>query len=171
MRESLALRMMAEGIPLTVDWGIDLFDFRLRQIHAHWAALHRGEAMPLKQDFRASDLRSVLPYLFLVDVLRAPDDFRLRLAGTHFETFAQARLTGKRVTEAFPPEFSAAVLKLWGEAVETRRPLHAIGQLWVPSRNYVRWEGIILPLVSDNGAIEQLLGGVVFSYPPKNQAA
>ena len=133
--------------------------------------MHRGDAMPLREDFRPSDLRAVLPYLFLVDVLRAPDDFRLRLTGTHFETFAQQKLTGKRVTEAFPPDFGAAVLKLWGEAVETRRPLHAIGQLWVPTRDYVRWEGIILPLVSQNSAIEQLLGGVVFSYPNKNKAA
>jgi hypothetical protein len=160
---------MAEGIPLTVDWGIDLFDFRLRQIHAHWTAMHRGDQMPLRDDFHASELKSVLPYLFLVEVL--PGDFRLRLTGTHFETFAQQKLTGLRVTEAFPPDFSAAVKKLWGEAVETRRPLHAIGQLWVPSRNYVRWEGIILPLASHNGAVEHLLGGVVFSYPNKNKAA
>ncbi len=162
---------MGQGIALTVDWGIDLFDFRLREIHAHWTALHKDGAMPLRADFRPAQLRQVLPYLFLVDVEREPKDFRVRLAGTHFENFVQQKLTGKRVSEAFPPDFGAAVLKLWGEAVETRRPLHAIGQLWMPGRDYVRWEGIILPLASEEGEIDQLLGGVVFSYPNKNQAA
>ena len=162
---------MASETPVSVDWAIDLFDHRLRQIHSHWTRLHRGTALPLRRDFRPSELRAVLPYVFLVEVLSEPRDFRLRHAGTHFEEFAQQKLSGKRVVEAFPPDFGASVLKLWGEAVESRRPLHAIGQLWVPDRDYVRWEGLILPLAADDGTIEQLLGGVVFSYPKKTQAA
>lgn len=162
---------MSSKSPVSVDWAIDLFDHRLRQIHAYWTSLHRGNALPLKSDLRPTDLRAVLPYVFLADVLQEPKDFLLRLVGTHFETFAEQKLTGKRVTEAVPQDFGETVLRLWGEAVDTRRPLHAVSRLWIPTRRYVRWEGVVLPLVSETGTVEQLLGGIVFSYPTETRAA
>jgi hypothetical protein len=149
---------------VTVNWDINAaLDHRLHQIHAYWKSCCRGRRMPARSDIDPVDVPALLPFIFLVDVLSDPRDFRFRLAGTHFRTFAGTEVTGRLVGDVFPPEFNAEVLYHWNNCVERQELAVGSGKLWVPERDHVEWEGIILPLSPDGTTVNMLLGGVIFT--------
>jgi hypothetical protein len=102
------------------------------------------------------------PYIFVIDVLENPQDFRFRLAGTHFREAVGEEVTGKHIAAVFPPAFGAEVHQIWSRVVDERRPVRGMGDLWVPGREFVKWEGLVMPLSADGHAVNMLLGGVVF---------
>jgi hypothetical protein len=138
-------------------------DRRLRQLHAYWAGLCDGRRMPSREDVDPLEVPALLPFIFLIDVLDDPQDFRFRLAGTHFREFAGEEVTGKRIGEIFPPEFCAEVRMQWAGVVAEKAPKSGSGQLWVPGREYVSWEGVILPLSPDGDRVTMFLGGGIFA--------
>jgi len=91
-----------------------------------------------------------------------PRDFCFRLAGSEFKDGSGQDLTGRLISEAFPPEFNAEVQQAWSLAVERRQPKWGRGRLWVEERDFVTWEGVVMPLQNDNSEIHQLLGAAVF---------
>lgn len=103
-------------------------------------------------------MKHLLPYVFMVDVLRSLD-FRFRLAGTHFFDATGSDPTGKLISEVFPDDYCDEVRFHWREAVEQMRPKMGSGVLWGCGRDHLRWEGLVLPLSSERGAV--LLGGFV----------
>ena len=119
--------------------------------------------MPARSDIDPVDVPRLLPFIFLVDVLNDPRDFRFRLAGTHFRNFAGTEVTGRLIGEVFPPEFNAEVLYHWSNCVDRQAPVVGSGKLWVPDRDHVEWEGVVLPLSPDGTSVNMLLGGVIFT--------
>jgi hypothetical protein len=104
----------------------------------------------------------LLPSVFLVDVLDDPRGFRFRLVGTAFTQAAGQELTGLRIGEIFPPEFQAQVFDGWNAIVENYGPNWALGMMWLKERDYLQWQGVLLPLQSQNGKIDLLMGAGVF---------
>src|SRR5436190_2826857 len=82
-------------------------DHRLHQVHAYWQSRRAGRQMPSRSDIDPTDIPGLLPFVFLVEVLNEPRDFRFRLAGTHFSEFAGMEVTGRTIGEVFPPAFNA----------------------------------------------------------------
>jgi len=148
---------------ITADWNMDrLRQPVLRDLHAYWNSRRRNRSMPARADIDVVEIPALLPYVFLVDVLEEPLDFRFRLAGTHFRESTGQEVTGKRIVEVFPQQFGDEVRRIWGKAVEERRPVLGRGDLWISGREYVKWEGAVLPLAAPDRSINMLLGGVVF---------
>ena len=157
------IAMTAEKPLISVEWGD--FHFResvLREILDYWHKRRGARPMPARSDIEVTELPSLLPYIFIIDVLENPRDFRFRLAGTHFREAVGEEVTGKRLAEVFPPEFGAEVRQIWGSVVDDQRPVRGTGDLWVPGREYVKWEGVAMPLSTDGRTVNMLLGGVVF---------
>jgi hypothetical protein len=148
---------------ITVNWDVTtLQDKRLRDLLVYWLKLSGDRAIPSRNDFDPLDIPRLLPFLVLVDVLDDALDFRFRLTGTHFREFAGDEATGKMIGEVFPPDFCAEVRTHWGNSIKQRQPLLGKGELWVSGRDFIRWEGIILPLSPDGATVNMLLGGIVF---------
>jgi len=137
-------------------------DKRLLNSHIFWQPLLTEGDSPYRRDFKPTAMRGLLPYMFLVDVLRNPCDFRFRLTGSEFKDGSGQDLTGRLISEAFPPDFYKEVQQEWGLVVETRQPKWGRGRLWVKERDYVTWEGVVMPFQNDNSEIHQLLGAAVF---------
>jgi len=149
---------------ITANWEMSAAaDPRLRQIHAYWQSRCGDRRMPSRADIDPVDVPALLPFIFLVDVLSDPRDFRFRLTGTHFRDFSGLELTGLRIGEAFPPEFAAEVHHHWSSCVDRGLPAVGSGRLWLPGRDHVGWEGVILPLSPDGASANMLLGGVIFT--------
>lgn len=72
-------------------------------------------------------------------------------------------VTGLLIGDVFPPAFNAEVHDHWSNCVERRAPLVGAGRLWVPDREHVEWEGIVLPLSPDDATVNMLLGGAIFT--------
>jgi hypothetical protein len=138
-------------------------DPRLIEIHAHWHARCRGRPMPSRADIDPTQIPPrLLPFIFLVEVLNEPRDFRFRLAGTHFRDFTGAEATGQLIADVFPPEFCAEVRYHWNSSVDRKAPKIGAGKLWVPGKSHIGWEGIVLPLSPDGEHVNMLLGAVIF---------
>ena len=147
---------------IAADWDLkNLHEPVLRELHAYWSGRRGQRPMPARADIDVVDIPTLLPFLFLVDVLDAPRDFRFRLAGTHFRETTDQEVTGKHIAEVFPEQFGDEVRRIWSTVVEERRPVLGRGNLWIPGREYVKWEGVVMPLACDQ-TINMLLGGVVF---------
>jgi hypothetical protein len=148
---------------IAADWDMDkLREPLLRDLHAYWNGRRGDRSMPARADIDVVEIPTLLPYVFLIDVLEQPRDFRFRLAGTHFRETTEQEVTGKRIAEVFPAQFGEEVRRIWSKAVEERRPVVGHGNLWISGREYVKWESVALPLACDDHAINMLLGGVVF---------
>jgi hypothetical protein len=52
------------------------------QLFAYWASRRQGAKLPSRRDLHPGDIKRLLPTLSLIDVVRDPLDFRVRLAGT-----------------------------------------------------------------------------------------
>jgi hypothetical protein len=157
---------------ITADWDMGtLREPVLRNLHAYWESRRGDRPMPARADIDIVQIPTLLPYLFLIDVLDAGRDFRFRLAGTHIRDVTDDEVTGQHVGEAFPPDFGAEVRRIWSKVVEKRRPVCGRGRLWVPGREHVTWEGVAMPLAEDDGVVNMLLGGVVFQLRSRDRAA
>jgi hypothetical protein len=118
--------------------------------------------MPARPDIDVAEIPALLPYIFVIDVLEHPRDFRFRIAGTHIRATLGEELTGRHIADAFPPEFGGEVKAIWSQVVDTRAPVRGWGDLWVPGREHVKQEGLAMPLSADGETVNMLLGGVVF---------
>lgn len=138
-------------------------DWRLLRLHGYWVSLCRGGEIPNWKDVKPSGVpRGVIRYVFLLDVLNNPRDFRFRLAGTAFGEGSGLEVTGLSINEVFPPAYGAKVLKLWSHAVDARKVLWGSGHVWTEQMSFMPWQGLVMPLRSDDGEVVQLIGGAVF---------
>ena len=157
----------APGV-ITAHWDMTAaVDQRLHQLHTYWKSRCGARRMPGRSDIDPVDVPGLLPFIFLVDVLSDPRDFRFRLAGTHFRDFAGREVTGLPIGEVFPPAFNAEVLYHWSACVDRGAPAVGSGSLWVPERDHVGWEGIVCPLSPDGTLVNMLLGGAIFTQTPQ----
>jgi hypothetical protein len=93
---------------ISADWRMEtLRDSRLRKLVAQWERMRRHRVLPTRRDVDPAEFADILPYVFMVDVLRDPLDFRFRLAGTNFREVAGLEVTGKRIAEVFPDDSAA----------------------------------------------------------------
>jgi hypothetical protein len=148
---------------IAADWDMEkLAAPPLRELHGYWDQRRDGRSMPARADIDIALIPTLLQYVFLVDVLDGGRDFRFRLVGTHFRDVTGQEVTGQHVAEAFPEQFGAEVRQIWGRVVEERRPVFGRGNLWIPGREHVKWEGIAMPLAEDDRTVNMLFGGVCF---------
>jgi hypothetical protein len=155
-----AIRVEWEPVPET--------DERLLKLHAHWLSICPNGRVSSRKDFKPAAITSLLPFVFLVDVLSGPRNFRFRLAGTAFAPVIGREITGLLIDEVFPPEYNLEVLEGWNVVVGEYGPNWGSGDLWQKERAFIRWQGVILPLRSDGAETKQLLGAAVFTW--KNPA-
>ena len=85
---------------------------------------------------------------------RKQADYRV-IGGTPLRHDATDKVTGRA-------QFGADVRRVWTKVVEEKRPVRGCGNLWIPGREHVKWEGIAMPLAEDDRTVNMLLGGVLF---------
>src|SRR5215471_13459596 len=78
---------------------------RLKRLFAYWCAAKRGRRMPARRDLDPLDFPYALGYVMLVDVLREPLRFRVRLHGTEITRRVFYDLTGKLLDDIPDPEY------------------------------------------------------------------
>src|SRR5215471_9155517 len=78
--------------------------------------------IPGRNDLHPDEMRSLLPYLFLVDVEPVPIGFRFRLVGTEISRWAGREYTGVRVNEQeYGPNWHL-VFQAYARVVRTGEP-------------------------------------------------
>jgi hypothetical protein len=130
-------------------------DPRLRRFYDYWAGKRGERRFPARCDIDPLEFPYVLGNLLLVDVLRDPQRFRVRLHGTNLVTRMNYDMTGKLLDEVPRPEYRTYVLDRCRGLVASGEPLALVYDLvldgWIS-----RYEALWLPL-SDDGINVTLL--------------
>jgi hypothetical protein len=138
----------------------------ITNLHSYWQRQKGNKGCPSRSDIRPKDLTSFLPHVFLVDVLDEAN-FRFRLAGSHFCELTNRRMAGDVIEAIFPDMFCAEVRRAWQQASQGATVLGR-GQVWIPAKDFLQWEGIVLPLSQSGQDIDTLVG--VIEFQPRRAA-
>ena len=139
-------------------------DPRLAQLYRYWLSITpRGGGLPGRQHFDPLDIPSLLPWLWLVDVWRAPLRFRYRLLGTEHVRVMERDMTGQWIDEAHAgftgsdtyPQFVAAAERAAIGYRKGEPPFHV-------AKDHLEMERLLLPLAADGKAVDMLLAITVY---------
>jgi hypothetical protein len=148
-------------IELETGWTLPPADSNeLIGIHRYWAEIKGRKARPSRQDIRPKELSPYLPYVFLVDA--AGDDFRFRLAGSHFTQATGQPMAGSPIAQIFPDLFCEEVRDAWGQCARYSTTVFGRGKMWLPEKDYLQWEGMVMPLADGDGEANMLFGAIKF---------
>jgi hypothetical protein len=133
----------------------------LIRLYDYWQARHRDGRLPGRADIDPMELRFLLGNLLLVDVLRDPQRFRYRLAGSNLTRFLKRDPTGRLVDEHPDPTFRQMALAIYGEVTSAAKPL-ATRRNTVIDNRLRRYETLLLPLAGDGVTVDMILVGMRF---------
>ena len=128
----------------------------LRQLYAYWDERRAGRTMPARADIDPVDFAYALGNVILVDVLRAPMRFRIRLHGTTLAERAGYELTGKMLDELPITDFRTLATQSFTTIATTGRPFHSSRDR-VLDGHHRAYETLMLPLSEDGTAVNMLL--------------
>jgi hypothetical protein len=135
----------------------------LRILLAYWRSKCGPDGrLPARHQIEPVELRSLLPYIYLVDVL--PDErFRVRLLGEAHVAVYGPGLTGRIIDDIFPSEHAAEFNRLYRAVVRRRAPVFNAGQVfWWRHKEWLSFEGLHAPLSTDGKRIDMIFAGGVF---------
>ncbi|MCK5908527.1 MAG: PAS domain-containing protein [Caulobacter sp.] len=129
-----------------------------QEMFAYWASLRRGAGLPGRVDLHPSNMKRLLPTVSLIDVMREPRDYRLRLAGTGLYGVYGREITGKSLTDVYNTAAAEYWRKELVKVVDERRPgvgVHSLAWRGAPHMS-ILW--LRLPLASNGKDVDMILG-------------
>jgi hypothetical protein len=138
---------------------------RHRQLFAYWRDKRRGARLPGRADIDPIEIPRHLPCLALIDVVRHDEtlDFRYRLTGTEIVDKAGRDPTGKSFGQLYSGTYLQQAYATYRDIVRSGQP--AMSQRVFPadpSRRFVTYDRLILPLAADGQTVDMLMLHVVF---------
>lgn len=133
----------------------------------YWQSLCHGGMLPRRTDLDPLAIRSLLPHVYLIDVLptEIPDrwQFRVRLLGEkHVEVYGPG-LVGRVIDDVFPAAVAAEFNRLYAAVARRRTPIVNRGRVsWLRNKEFLEYEGLHAPLTGDGRSIDGIFGAGAF---------
>lgn len=140
-------------------------DGRIDRLHRYWQSIRPGPALlPGRQHINPWDVpRGLLPWIWLIDVQRAPLRFSYRLAGTGYVDVKERNVTGRSLDEAYPGFARSIAYPQFAAGVEERRLSYYAGPpLFHVKKGYDRAERLMMPLARNGRDVDMLLAMTLF---------
>jgi hypothetical protein len=141
--------------------GAKIGDPKLRRFYDYWVGKCGQRRFPARRDIDPLEFPYVLGNLMLVDVLRDPQRFRVRLHGCNLVARMNYDMTGKLLDHVPRPEYRAYVLDRCRGLVENGEPLLILHDLvldgWIS-----RYEALWLPLSDDGVHVDLLICAIIY---------
>ena len=129
-----------------------------QELFAYWASLRRGASLPARMDVHPTSMKRLLPTVSLIDVVGAPRDYRLRLAGTGLYGVYGREITGRMIGDVYNKDAFDYWRKELDKVVDERRPgvgVHSLAWRGAPHTS-ILW--LRLPLASNGKDVDMILG-------------
>jgi hypothetical protein len=149
--------MLAHSVPPRLP---NIINERLRQLLAYWEKERGDRSMPARTDIDPVELRFILGHIILLEVMREPLQFRVRLQGTEMQWWMGHDLTGKTLDQLASAELEAVAYECLTNTVETAAPYHTIGDEIIDDMPR-RFEALLLPLGNDGVTVNMVLAAVL----------
>jgi hypothetical protein len=146
------------------DLETQLVDERLRRLFVYWRGLRDGRRMPARRELDPIAFRYLLGHVCLIEVLRDPLRFRVRLHGTAMAARIHQDLTGKLVDALPESDLKTYLLERCRGLVERAEPLRVEHEREFEGRIH-RYEALWLPLADDGETVSMLMLAMI--YPPE----
>jgi hypothetical protein len=146
----------------------------LRQARSFWDRVRGSRSMPGLSGIDPVEMsRSILPHVFLCNVLEHPRRYVCRLGGTILEEHL-GPLKGKTVNDLHFGAKTADILRLYDDAVSHRTPTDCCYDFIGADNRRYHFKGLLMPLSPNDNDVHWLFGIVLFydlKYPRLNPTA
>lgn len=116
---------------------------------------------PARADMRPEEIRNLLPYIYILEVVGSPERFRFRLAGTHFVSEYGGEVTGKFLDEIDLDNVSSPILAEYEKASSECIPIASSWHFVKNDGRELDYEHLILPLSGDGQTVNMLFCAAV----------
>ena len=143
-------------------------DVVLRELYGYWFMKKKGGLLPSRSEIDPNEMRRLLPNIILMDVLRDPLCFRIRLMGTECEAGYGADATNQCLDKLDLGNRTSDILQDCRYAALSQEPLYKYYNVTKQDGHELCFELLLLPLSSDGLTVDMLLGGMAFGRAPAN---
>jgi hypothetical protein len=128
------------------------------ELFAYWASRRGGAKLPARRDLDPAGVKRLLPTISLIDVVREPLDFRMRLAGTGLYDVYGREITGRRIGDIY----NNAAADYWrvelASVVRERKPAVGVHNLAWRGASHLSILWLRLPLATNGTDVDMILG-------------
>lgn len=130
----------------------------VRRFHNIWQAKRGDRLMPSWQDIDPSEMRAILPNMFVISIEQSPFRIFYRLIGTKAVVFRH-ELTGRYLDEVveYSDEVRAELVKEYQMVCAQKRPTYSKDTLKTKFGNTLIVFGSIFPLSSDGETVDRCI--------------
>lgn len=140
-----------------------------RQIHPgiaraaqYFLDISHDRELPRRRDFRPTNVRSILGYVFLIDVL--PSDYRFSLFGEHMAMLYGTNLSNTLLSVVGDEKLRGFLRKTYDAVVAARSFQYLRGRYTWPDRS-VPIERLLVPMADDAGKLSTIFGLTIPDIP------
>ena len=138
-------------------------DDRHTQIYKYWLEKKGTKHVPSRSDLDPIDIPSLLPNIFLFDVMWDPLDYRMRLVGTRLVQVMERDCTGMHFDEIYQGERALKVREDYDRVAMKFEPVYSEIRAGWMNRNYLTYYRLMLPLSDDGLRVNMMLGLTTFT--------
>lgn len=138
-------------------------DSRLRRLYDYWLAKRGTRRFPARADIDPLDFPYLLGNIMLLDVVRDPLRFRVRVHGTEMVMRAGYELTGKFLDDLPISDYRSYVRERCEGLVRDGEPL-LIRHNRALDGKARRYEAIWLPFADDGDSVSMLLCALIYDW-------
>ena len=126
-----------------------------------WKRVAAGRLAPRREEITPALLRSVLPSIWMIDVIDGGKDFRFRFAGDRVIQFMGRRYAGELLSDHIDVPFFQRMKAILSECVSRKAPV-AAGPLRsnLRGKDFLEMEVVVMPLSEDGEAVSCLFGAM-----------
>jgi hypothetical protein len=134
------------------------------ELDGFWQSLTHGDGLPARSHIDPSKISpSLLPWIFMVDVLRDGEalDYRCRLAGSENVRLLGREPTGKLLSSIFVDQEKEFLLETFNVTVQEKRPTYWLAAVPHDKQEYVTIHRGLFPLSTDGMNVDILIAAAV----------
>jgi len=126
-----------------------------------WKRVAADRLAPKREEITPALLRSVLPSIWMIDVVDGGRDFRFRFAGDRVIQFMGRRYAGELLSDHIDVPFFQRMKAILVECVIRKTPV-AVGPLRsnLQDKDYLEMEVVVMPLSEDGETVSCLFGAM-----------
>lgn len=130
---------------------------KFRTLYDYWKSKRNAEDRVLRENIDPIEIPSLLPNIFLVDVVRGGGArYRFRLAGTEICN-REGNITGKFLDELGPEQSQGAMYKHYPDACDNRLYVREADLGWM-GKPFTQYRVMLLPLHEPGPKVDMLIG-------------
>ena len=126
----------------------------------YWRSIANSALLPARANLDPIDIPKIIPWMFLVDVLREGGDmdFRFRLIGTRNADLVGHDATGELVADAFPEATASLMSSTYADVVEQGQPRCWRASLPETDRAFIECYRALFPFATDGRKVDMIAG-------------